>query len=857
MKTVFLLLLLLLSLQARAQLTDDFSDGDFTSSPTWSGTSADFIVNTSNELQISNTVAATSYLSTPHGMSTLDGQEWHFTIRQTFAPSTSNYGRVYLTAATADLSTNPDGFYLQFGESGSTDAVRLFKSVGGVSTQICAGSDGQIAASFAVGVRVLRDNSGNWELYIDPNGGTNYGTAYTGTDATVLLGSYFGVLGVYTVSNATKFYYDNVYAGAEIVDTQAPSLISASAISSTQVDLLFSEAVGGAGMTQSSNYSLNPSISIQSVTIDGTNSALVHLTVASTFTNGQTYNITVLSSTDLSGNSAVNLNANFTYLVGETAVKGDIIINEFFADPTPVVGLAEVEFVEIYNKSTKYIDLTGWKLGDASADGTIVSGFISPGQYRILCASSAIVDYPTALTVTSFPSLNNASDDLVLKDPSLIVIDKVSYIDTWYNDPVKQDGGYTLELINPYDPCSDANNWTASNALSGGTPGTVNSIYDITPDAEIPYLIAANALAPNSLELVFSEGMDSTSLVNALLSSNPTLTLQSLVIPNATPSSILVNFNENLTASQLYTFTYTGVADCWLNATTISGNFALAETPAAGDLVINELLFDPGTGGSDFVELYNQSSKVLNLKDYSLANFDNDTIDNLQTISNNYTLFPGEYIVLTADSVYQKNQFIAAVPGSFYQMTLPSLNNDSSTVYLLHNGIILDKVSYKASWHFALLDATENKTLERINPAGISNSASNWHTAAETIGFGTPGGKNSQFQTATINGDFGTTENIFSPDNDGFQDVLQFYYQLSQPGMLATLKIYDDQGRLIKSLFRSELMDLEGTFTWDGVNDNTQKAPLGIYIAVLEAFSIDGTANFSKRTAFTLGGKLD
>ena len=277
---------------------------------------------------------------------------------------------------------------------------------------------------------------------------------------------------------------------------------------------------------------------------------------------------------------------------------------------------------------------------------------------------------------------------------------------------IKQDGGYTLELINPNDPCSDQANWTASNWIAGGTPGTQNSVYDLTPDTQAPSLVLANAIAPNQVELYFSEGMDSTSVANSVFTVNPALTVNNYSILDPFPTSMTVTFNENLAASQLYNFTIGTVNDCWLNSTTLSGQFALADLPAAGDLVINEILFDPGTGGTDFVELYNRSSKVLNLKDYSIANFDNDTIANIKPILDNYLLFPGEYVVLTADSSFQKDQFTAAVAGTFYQMSLPSLNNDSSTIYLIYDSVVLDKVSYFADWHLSLIDETENKTLE-------------------------------------------------------------------------------------------------------------------------------------------------
>lgn len=854
MKALFIVLTLLSPFLAWNQVTDDFSDGDFTANPVWSGTNATYIVNASSELQLSNTVAASSYLSTPHNLSSLDNKQWELLVRQTFAPSSSNFGRVYLTSSSADLSTNPDGFYLQFGEAGSTDAVRLFKSVSGVSTQICASPDGQIAASFAARVKVIRDNTGLWKLYVDASGGTNFGSPYTGTDAAALIGTHFGVSQTYTASNASKFYYDDVYIGDEVVDSQAPTLISATAISNSQVDLLFSEPVDGPNVTLTGNYTLNPSEVIVAVSVDGTNGALLHLNLASSLTNGQNYLITVSNIEDLFGNAASNLSANFTYLVGEAAVKGDILISEIMVDPSPVIGLPELEFIEIYNKSSKYIDLSGWKLGDQSGDGTILSGFINPGQYKILCAASSAPEFPGSYTVSSFPSYNNSSDDVVLKSNAGIIIDKITYADSWYQDPVKKSGGYTLELINPNDPCSDASNWIASNNLNGGTPGAQNSVYNTTPDTQVPHITNLVPLAPNYLEIHFSEGMDSVSLVNAAFTSNPNLTIQSIAVASTFSSQAILVFNENLALSQHYSFSYGTVSDCWLNAVTLTGNFALADVPQAGDLVINEILFDPATGGSDFAEIYNRSSKVINLNGLSVTNLDEDTV----YLTQNFFLDPGAYVVLTPDSNYQKSTFPEAVPGRFYATSLPSLNNDSSTIQVLYNNsIVLDKVSYNEDWHLSLIDDTENKTLERINPDGVSTSASNWHTAAETIGFGTPGKINSQYLTGSISSSFGTTEPIFSPDNDGFQDVLLFQYNFDV-GMIATLKIFDNQGREVHTLFSSELLGQQGSFTWDGVMSNNQKAPIGIYIAVIEAFASDGgTKQFAKRVGFTLAGKLD
>jgi hypothetical protein len=681
------------------------------------------------------------------------------------------------------------------------------------------------------------------------------GTAF---DPSSLTGTHFGILDVYTSSNANKFFYDDLYIGNEIIDNLPPILNSATAISSTQVDVLFNESLDQTSAQNVLNYSLIPTISISSATIDPLNTALVHLTTATGFTNGTTYSLSSTNVSDISNNVSGNQSTTFQYLVADSVLPGDVIINEFFPDPTPVIGLPEVEFIEIFNKSNKIFNLNGWKIGDASSDGTISGSWLLPGEYKVLTATANIPLYTstTAVGVTSFPSLNNAGDDVVLKDNFGQIIDKISYTDDWYRDEIKQDGGYSLELINPNDPCSDSDNWMAATWILGGTPGSVNSVYSNIPDTTAPLIEFALALAPNFLELQFNEGMDSSSLANALLSFNPSLTIQNKYIQGSHPKAMTLQFNENLVGSQLYTFTLGAISDCWLNSTERNGTFILPETAQKADVIINEILQNPLTGGQDWIELYNNSEKVINLKDWQLANFDNDTISNFKTIFENYLLQPNDYVVLGKDSIFVKQNYPFSIPGKFLFSELPSYNNDSGTVYLINNFEIIDKVSYLDEWHFDLLDNTDGVSLERIDPNGSSDSKFNWHSAAEDVGFATPGRKNSQYRPAVSNGEITFTEDIFSPDNDGYQDILQVTYNLTNSGLLGKAQIFDDRGRLVRTIFTNELVGSSGTFSWDGATDQQVKASIGIYILVFEVFSTDGGVFFAKQKAFTLAGKL-
>ncbi len=848
-------LLFILPLLTFAQVQDDFADGNFTANPPWNGTAAYFNINTSFQLQTSSAVAATSYLSTPHGFSNLSSKEWHFYVKLGFAGSSSNFARIYLTADNADLSMNPNGYFIQLGESLTTDAVRIFKHESGADIEICSGTSGAIASSTNAGIRVVRDAAGNWSLYVDYTGGTNYVFQSNGTDVSALTGTHIGFLCTYTASNSTKFYFDNVYAGNEIVDTQAPTLLSASVITSMQVDLLFSESIQQASGENVSNYVLNPFNPAVSATRDATNLALIHLTLTNPLANGVSNTVTVSNVPDLAGNTSVQ-SATFMLLVADIAVKGDVIINEFMCDPSPVIGLPELEYVEIYNKSNKFFNLTGWKLGDNASDGTITSAWLLPGEHKILCGSSSVDSFPNSVAVTSFPSLNNSGDDIVLKDNNGSVLDKISYSDQWYQDEIKKAGGYSIELINPNDPCSDATNWKGSNHAVGGTPGSQNSVYDDTPDTQAPYITSVLASAPNLLTVQFSEGVDSTGAMNSDLMTNPGLTVSGILLAEPFSPTVIYEFQETLTNSKLYTFTLSDISDCWLNAVNVSGTFSLPDSASAGDLVINEILFDPLTAGYDFVEIRNNSAKMIDLYHLSLANFDDGGIDNIHQIPVHFVLNPSEYVVITQDSTIQIQTYPAAIPGRFIQMSLPSYNNDSSTVYLLSDLLVIDKVSYFEKWHFKLLDDFDGKSLERIDPAGNSNDSKNWHTSAESIGFATPGRENSQYSTASQSGDFSLTSETFSPDNDGNEDILQINYLMTQPGMVATVNIYDDRGRLVRTLTKSELLGIKGSLSWDGLTDDSQKASIGTYVLIFEAFNVSNGDLFTQKKAFVLAGKL-
>jgi len=78
--------------------------------------------------------------------------------------------------------------------------------------------------------------------------------------------------------------------------------------------------------------------------------------------------------------------------------------------------------------------------------------------------------------------------------------------------------------------------------------------------------------------------------------------------------------------------------------------------------------------------------------------------------------------------------------------------------------------------------------------------------------------------------------NSFTPDDDGFEDSLPIFYYLPEPQARLTIKVFDLQGRLVRTIVENFNCDdaCAGTVYWDGTKDNGRLAAAGFYAVVLE-----------------------
>lgn len=842
-----------------SQFNDSFSDGDFTANPAWVGNAANWMVNPALQLQSNNTVAnSTFYLSTASTMATT--AQWEFYTQITFNPSSANYIDVYLTASASDISlTTTTGYFVRIGNT--DDEISLYRKDAGTIVKIIDGVNGVLnTSSNAMKIKVFRNAANQWNLSRDLSGtGNSYFNEGVVNDATYLTSAYFGILVKQsTASFFQRHFFDDIEVKAYVPDVTAPSIISSTAISSTAVDVLFNEPVELASSQLTSNYMANNGIGMPvSAVRDNVNSALVHLVFASAFANGTIYQLTVNGVTDLSGNAISNGTSNFSFY---TPKLYDIVIDEIMADPSPVVALPDNEWIELKNSSAFPINLSGWRISDITGQsGTMPSFVLQPDSFVIVCTGSAVAAmsvYGNVIAVTSFPSLDNGGDQLSLYDATGAIIHSVSYTDKWFQNELKKAGGWTLEMIDTKNPCNGFSNWIASNDAKGGTPGKKNSVDGVNTDNTSPRLLRAYATDSVHVVLVFDEPVD---VVKAAVAANYNIS-DGIGIPQ-TANAIIPGFNTvalqlnvPLLRNKVYTVTASALTDCVGNAIGTNNNakLGLASATDSFDVVINEILFNPVSTGVDYVELYNRSNKVIDLKNLYIANRNSagviSSIAQLSTEPN--LLYPQDFIVVTSDASVVKRDFITMNPDAFVEVSMPSYNDDKSNVVILNEqGKITDELLYSDKWHFKLLDNKEGVALERIDYDATTQNQDNWHSAASSVGYGTPTYKNSQYRIdMQVQGDITISPEIVSPDNDGMDDFATVDYSFPSPGYVANITIFDANGRAVRYLQRNALCGTKGSFRWDGLGEKNQKLAVGIYIIFTEVFNLDGKKKQFKNT---------
>ncbi len=159
------------------------------------------------------------------------------------------------------------------------------------------------------------------------------------------------------------------------------------------------------------------------------------------------------------------------------AQYNDVVINEILFNPK----VGGHDFVEIYNRSARTINLQDWKIGNRLITDDIL--LLHPNNYLAFTIdiNNLRIQYPNAhqgqlYQVNSLPTYNNSQGQAILYASSGIMIDSLQYVSTMHASTLKNTKGISLERQSPDMYTNAAETFLSAATTSGGaTPGYKNS----------------------------------------------------------------------------------------------------------------------------------------------------------------------------------------------------------------------------------------------------------------------------------------------------------------------------------------------------------------------------------------------
>ncbi len=557
-----------------------------------------------------------------------------------------------------------------------------------------------------------------------------------------------------------------------------------------------------------------------------------------------------------------------------------IVINELMF--APISG--EPEWFELYNLSDDTVDIRNWKISNrnSSSKYLITSSriLLLPKEYLIVTKDTSLLfdkrrEIPSkviqSLSIPTYLFSNNG-DAAVLFDNRNVIIDSVIYLPSWGGS-----NGRSLERVEAALTPLDSTNWGNSLDFTGATPGKQNYLTPLEFDLQALRIYSGKSL-PNEPVNIFvvvrNAGKKSASNFNIKLfhDINGDSIWQESELISAQNFSGNLSFKDSTIVNFLWQNPGGGVKQL-IGILEYQNEMRLRDNVTFGilkigypqqSLVINEIMFAPSSGMCEYVELYNRESFPVEMRDWKIHDKPDTAgkANEFNLSASSIIVKPGEFLVLSADSsILNLFSYLSDTSDNIhlhiFKKSSLSLHNDGDDVVLKDlTNLVIDSIGYSPKWHNPDVYDVGGRALERINPNLPGNDRRNWTTNANTIG-GTPGKRNSVFaSTIPTNASLVFSPNPFSPDADGFEDHCIISYNLPSTAAMIRIRIFDSRGRIIRTLVNNEPSGSSGQVIWDGMNDERQKARIGIYVVLLEAFDVNGGNVNAIKGAVVVAGRL-
>jgi len=512
---------------------------------------------------------------------------------------------------------------------------------------------------------------------------------------------------------------------------------------------------------------------------------------------------------------------------------GDLVINELLFDPDPEVGISLGEYVEFFNRSGYEINPEGWVLevGERKYElwGEGREKLLAPGDFLLLAGIS----------------LPNKGSLLSLYGRDEELIHAAAYGIPYGEPKWKKDGGWSLESPDSDRVCSTSQLWEYSKDDSGGTPGRVNSVDGKRADYQEPVFLYYGFGEQGDLWLHFSESLVVSENLAAQVNLSPgNIPAMDLRASGPLSETLICHFRVDPSLYSRFTCRMPAVSDCQGNLLEeFSFNGGPSKKPVPGAVIINEIMYDPLEGSAEYIEIYNPGQDFVDLRDLGLGlSGEEEAFEKLLPLSDfSRIIGPDEYLVLSACTLHLRDSYNLEISGSWVEMEgFMSLPDGGGKIWLTdRSGNSIDVVSYGDEMHMELIGDSRGISLERIDPlkSGSGMLANNWHSAASIEGYASPGRKNSQALPVSDPGEGLRTEpGVFSPDNDGFEDLLLISPGVEESGTVIHLWITTPEGRVVRRLANNHVAGLSSQYVWDGRDDTGGMASEGFYLVHLRTY---------------------
>jgi len=277
---------------------------------------------------------------------------------------------------------------------------------------------------------------------------------------------------------------------SENPDLSRPMVLTAHALEKESITVIFNEKLH-AGCFQDLEVFVNNHNMTGLWTYDSIEFNSLDILIPDEAVTTLKYDLSLTGVKDCAGNFMEEKANTFQVTVPGDPIPGDVVINEILFNSKP----GGIDWIEIYNRSEKHLDLKGWYLSKEKypiedQKYTIVKDhfIIKPYSFMVLTANidKVIYDFPNTervhcLEMLNLPGLPDKDGYISIWASEEIKLEEVYYSDEQHNLFLLDSEGVSLERVSPDIPANDQVNWHSASSNSGfGTPTRINSQFSNT-----------------------------------------------------------------------------------------------------------------------------------------------------------------------------------------------------------------------------------------------------------------------------------------------------------------------------------------------------------------------------------------